>query len=148
LGEDTLCLIVSDGSDGVLFGPAFVPAFPVFLWGQNNNAKLKIGIRFEGQNKYEIDSINIHFIINGKKEIFPTTKLLQKDDHSWIKDTGNILNTHKYFRFFSLYFDKKLTNVKQLEIRIDSLNINDVYYNIDPLILKRKSKFKYRPVFL
>ena len=122
--KDTLFLHIKLGSDGLFFGPVIVPVFPRFLapWGQGNWSKLKIELWSTAIEEYGIDSTNIHFIINNKKEIYPI-KISQEHGET------------------VFYFDEKMKNIKELAIYINSAN-----HPIPPLFLKRKYKLEYSPL--
>jgi hypothetical protein len=123
--KDTLFLQIIPGTDGLFGGPVLLPVIPICLapWVQDQWSKLEIMLFSRTIEKYGIDSTNIHFIINNKKEIYPI-EISQKQGE-------------KVF-----YFDEKMKEIKELAIHIDSVN-----YHIPPLFLKRKYKLDYRPFF-
>jgi len=122
--KDTLFLQIKPGNDGLFFGPVIVPVFPVYLapWAQDQWSKLEIKLSSHTIEEYRIDSSNIHFIINNKKEIYPI-KISQ--------ERGETV----------FCFDEKMKKIKKIAIHIDSAN-----YPIPPLFLKRKYKLDYRPL--
>jgi hypothetical protein len=126
--KDTLFLQTMPGNDGLFFGPVLIPVFPVFLfpWTQDDWSKLKIMFSSSAIKKYGIDSSNIHFIINNKKEIYPI-KISQEREKN------------------VFYFDEKMKKIKILAIHIDSTKFQ---YPIPPLFLKRKYKLDYKPFFI
>jgi len=123
--KDTLFLQIKPGNDGLFAGPVLVPVIPICLapWAQDAWSKLEIELSSTAIEEYGIDSTNIHFIINNKKEIYPI-KISQKQGK-------------KVF-----YFDEKMKKIKELAIHIDSAN-----HPIPPLFLKRKYRLDYRPLF-
>jgi len=122
--KDTLFLQIELGDDGLFAGPVLVPVIPICLapWAQDAWSKLEIKLSSRTIEEYGIDSTNIHFIINNKKEIYPI-KISQEHGET------------------VFYFDEKMKNIKELAIYINSAN-----HQIPPLFLKRKYKLEYIPL--
>jgi len=122
--KDTLFLRIIPDYDGLFAGPVLVPVIPICLapWAQGNWSKLEIELWSTAIEEYGIDSTNIHFIINNKKEIYPI-KISQKQGE-------------KVF-----YFAEKMKKIKKIEIFINSTS-----RQIPPLFLKRKYEFEYIPL--
>jgi hypothetical protein len=145
--KDTVFIHINAGiiaSDGLFFGPAFFPVFPVFLFGEENNCRLNVDFNFRIKEKYCINFQSIHFIVNNQTEIFPRT-IWNYADNELLSDTIKTLHLNDTKRF-RLSFNCQLRKIKQLEILIDSLEINDKYRHFNPLVVKRKSKIEYNPV--
>jgi hypothetical protein len=123
--KDTLFLQIIPGSDGLFGGPVLVPIIPLYLapWAQDAWSKLEIMLSSHTIEEYGIDSTNIHFIINNKKEIYPI-EISQKQGE-------------KVF-----CFNEKMKKIKKIAIYINSSN-----HQIPPLFLKRKYKLHYIPFF-
>ena len=123
--KDTLFLQIIPGSDGLFGGPVLVPIIPLYLapWVQDQWSKLEIMLSSHTIEEYGIDSTNIHFIINNKKEIYPI-EISQKQGE-------------KVF-----CFNEKMKKIKKIAIYINSSN-----HQIPPLFLKRKYRLHYIPFF-
>jgi hypothetical protein len=160
--KDTIQLLINRGNsedDCVFFGLPLIPIPIDFVFLQKKYyLKLDIDMHFMIKGTYTIDFSNIKFMINGQNIIYPDSILEYRGEkpgyhYQYVNaekipiglNDALIASEYKYFRF---YFKEKLRNIKYLEIHIGNINNHSDNKEIPAVLLKRKTKYKFYPIFI
>ena len=158
MNSDSICIKITSSTAATAIGPPFIPIFPKFLFFWTYEVdRLEIDVFFEINKPYIVNFETIRFV-NKNKNLSPfKIEYITKDnDNKTISvdyqdipflDDKNIFKAEGCSHF-RLYFKERVKKVKQLDVYIDSLKINDEIIALPPLKLMQKRNYQYNPLII
>lgn len=143
------------------------PTLRILFWSYPKE-NLRIDIFYKCSNDCLIDLDNVRFISNNKKNISPyLIKSVSYDTvteefsrwqegdkylYTWAKSSQLPTDSFKVYtnstKFFRFYFNVKAKEVRDLDIYLSDVIIDNKKNIIEPLRLKRKGQLEYTPYWM
>ena len=157
MDSDSIRIQPTGSEDAISIGPPLIPVVPSFLFFWGKAGRLEIDVSFDINKPYIVNFETIRFV-NKNKNLLPfrieymtkdndnKTIFVDYQDIPFLYDK-NIFKAEER-SYFRLYFKEKAKKVKQLDVYIDSLKINDEIIVLLPLKLIQKRYYQYNPLII